>query len=178
MKYEDELVFDEGDVPETLSKKYLLSRMNFLEDIGYRHNRQVITKDCIMNFVFITSLNRVSLNIPLKFYEEEKENSLSKFNLREVNDEYGHYFIIRGKFSYSAVVGEQDYGTFIRNGAQVTGANFNIGFINNCAAIIYDGNNFDFRSFISKNNVLAEQKCGNSGIIYIGELDLLDRELI
>lgn len=177
MKYEDEEIFEEKDCTQVLSKKYLLSRMNFLDDIGYSHKQQVITPNCSMHFVFITSLNGVKLNVPLQFYEADGNEKKSKFNLREVNDNYGHYFIIRGKFSYSAMIGEENHGLFIRNTTRITGATFNIGFINSCAAIIYDGKCFDSRDFIKNHNVLASQRCGNSGIIFVGELDQFDKKL-
>ena len=72
MKYKDENIFNDEDIPQTLSKEYLLSRMNFLRDIGYIHKRQLIAKNFIMHFVSIRTLNLIKLQYPLLFSEVEK----------------------------------------------------------------------------------------------------------
>ena len=191
MKYKDKKIFNEEDVPQTLSKEYLLSRMSFLRDIGYMHKRQVITQNCTIHFVSISSLNLLRLHYPLFFKEVENtqncqvENNI--FNLREINDEYGHYFLIRGKFSYTAVIGKSQsvhHGLFRdyiveKNDSHVTGGHFIIGFINNNRALIYSNDEFDEEKYLKDHNdIISHQNCNGASIIYVGELDDLDKDLI
>ena len=191
MKYEDEKIFDDEDIPQTLSKEYLLSRMSFLRDIGYTHRKQQITQFCTMHFVAISSLNFSKLIYPLLYKEvENNENYQRKndiFNLKEVNDEYGHYFLIRGKFSYTAMIGTdqkthhglfRDY-TIQKNIHQITGGHFIIGFKNNNQALIYSDNEFNEKQYLEDHkDIIFKQSCRGASIIYEGELDDLDKSLV
>ena len=187
MKYKDENIFNDEDIPQTLSKEYLLSRMNFLRDIGYIHKRQLIAKNFIMHFVSIRTLNLIKLQYPLLFSEVEKteifqgENDI--FNLKEINDNYGHYFLIRGKFSYTAIVGSPRKGlfrdfSFQNNGIKVTSGHFTIGFINDNRALIYSNNEFNEEKYLKDHNdIISHQNCNGASIIYAGELDDLDKRI-
>lgn len=190
MKYKDESIFDDEDIPQTLSKEYLLSRMKFLKDIGYTHKRQFIDKNFIMHFVSIRTLNLIRLNYPLLFNEVENTEIFhgenNTFNLKEINDNYGHYFLIRGNFSYTSIVGTTQkihHGLFRdykieKNINQVTGGHFSIGFVNDNRVLIYSNTEFNEEKYLKEHNdIISHQNCNGASIIYAGELDDLDKSL-
>lgn len=181
MKYEDEEIFNEEDCPQKLSKKYLLSRMNFLSDIGYSHTRKIIAQNFFIHLVCISSLNGVKLNYPLLYDEAENFNNNNIFNLKELNNDYGRYFLIKGNFGYTHILGSKTtkrFGLFKakKNIDTIIGGNFSIGFRNNCRAIIYNTNEFNLDTYLKSNrDIISSQKCITAGIIYAGQLDPWDK---
>lgn len=90
------------EYPKVFTKDFLLSKMPILKDIEIKHESKFISNNMSINIYKISSINGVELIYPLTFNETTDEND-RQFNLAKVEDNYGSYYLIRGKFSYDEI---------------------------------------------------------------------------